>query len=149
MSTTEERKVMDTAVDTIIPKACNGNKDAEEYLHDIAWANRRIDDIYDKDVDVPKDDIEYLFFILLVKIVGNPFFLKNFQALYAQHIVIYNAWMDANKLEKSEDETKRRCALVLKEQVRELIPLVAFITGGTGLMHNISSQVRELFTGDM
>lgn len=145
MSTPEERKVMDANVDTIIPLCCNGNKHAERYLHDMAWVNRIIDDLFDDDVKVGKKDIERVFYVLAIEIPTNPFFMQNFQALMTQHIVIYNSWIDSNAWEFDKDKTKRMYAHVLKHYIGELLPLVAFMTGGTGLMRKISLASRELF----
>lgn len=145
MSTTEERKVMDVNVDTIIPLCCNGNVAAERYLHDMAWVNRIIDDLYDGDVKVPKEYIEKCFYLLAIEIPTNPFYVQNFQAFMAQHIVIYNSWMDSNSWEFDTDKTKRVYSAVIKGYIRELLPLTAFLTGGTRLMREISLKVRELF----
>lgn len=145
MSTPEERKVMDSNVDTIIPQCCNGNKLAEKYLHDMAWVNRIIDDLFDDDVKVKKEDIEKVFYVLAIEIPTNPFFMQNFQSLMAQHVIIYNSWIDSNRWEFETDEIKRMYAHVLKDYIGELLPLVAFLTGGTSLMRQISLKARELF----
>jgi hypothetical protein len=149
MSTVTERKLMDSTVDKIIPLACNGNKLAEKYLHDMAWVNRIIDDLYDKDYEVSRENIERAFFVLSIEIPTNPFYLSNFQSLMAQHVVIYNSWMDSNAWENDEAETKRIYAHVLKDYIGELLPLVAFLTGGTGLMRKISLQVRESYIKEL
>lgn len=140
---------MDNTVNSIIPLACNGNKLAEKYLHDMAWVNRIIDDLYDKDYDVPRENIEKAFFVLSIEIPTNPFYLANFQSLMAQHVVIYNSWMDSNRWEDDIDETKRTYAHVLKDYIGELLPLVAFLTGGTSLMCKISLQVRESYIKEL
>ena len=145
MSTPEERKVMDVNVDTIIPLCCNGNKHAERYLHDMAWVNRIIDDLFDDDVKVEKKDIERVFYVLAIEIPTNLFFMQNFQSLMAQHVIIYNSWMDSNRWEFDTDKTKRMYAHVLKDYIGELLPLVAFLTGGTQLMREISLKARALF----
>lgn len=145
MSTPEERKIMDVNVDTIIPLCCNGNKLAEKYLHDMAWVNRIIDDLFDEDVKVEKKDKERVFYVMAIEIPTNSFFIHNYQALIAQHIVIYNSWMDSNTWEFEKDKTKRMYAHVLKDYIGELLPLVAFMTGGTKLMREISLKARELF----
>lgn len=149
MSTQAERKIMDVKVDTIIPQCCNGNKQAERYLKDMAWVNRIIDDLFDDDVKVEKKDIERVFYVLAIEIPTNPFFVQNFQALMAQHIVIYNSWMDSNAWEFDKDKTKRMYAHVLKHYIGELLPLVAFMTGGTGLMRQVSLASRELFIEEL
>lgn len=145
MSTPEERKENDASVNMIIPLCCNGNNLAEKYLHDMAWVNRIIDDLFDKDVEVSKADIERVFYVLAIEIPTNPFYAQNFQALMAQHIIIYNSWMDSNRWEFDKDKTKRIYAHVLKHYLIELLPLVAFMTGGTKLMREISIKARELF----
>lgn len=145
MSTPEERKGMDLNVDAIIPQCCNGNKHAEKYLHDMAWVNRIIDDLFDDDVKVGKEDIERVFYVLAIEIPTNPFFMQNFQSLMAQHVIIYNSWIDSNRWEFDTDQTKRMYAHVLKDYIGELLPLVAFLTGGTNLMRTISLKARELF----
>lgn len=145
MSTLEEREEMNKKVDDVIAIACNGNKQAGKYLSDIAWIARRIDDLHDKDVDVPKKEIERLFQIILIEIPTNPFFLQNFQALMSQHVVIYNAWLDSNKWENEKDETRKIYCHVIRDYIGELIPLVAFMTGGIERMRNLSIVSRETF----
>ena len=145
MSTPEERVLMSKNVDMIIAKACNRNPDAERYLHDMAWSNRIIDDLYDGDVPVSKEDIEKVFWIIAIEIPNNPFYVNYRQALMTQYIIIYNAWMDANRWENDENKKKKICSHFIKEYIGELIPLVAYLTGGTVHMRNISLMARELF----
>lgn len=145
MSTTEERRITGDNVNKLIPLACNGNKHAEKYLASIAWATRIIDDLYDKDVQVKREDIEKLFYILLIEIPTNPFFLQNFQSLISQHIVIYNAWIDSNKWQEELNVTKRLYAHVVRDYIGELVPFIAFLTGGSESMRKISLVARETF----
>lgn len=145
MSTVSERRMMDDKIDRIMPVAANGNKNAERYLRDIAFIARKIDDLYDKDTEVGQEEIERLFYLLLIDLPTNPFYLANFQALITQHIVIYNAWMDANSWEHEEDLSKLRASMIMRDYVGEIIPLVAFLTGGSKSMREISLTSRELF----
>ena len=149
MSTAEQRKEMNEKIAKIIPLACNGNKQAEAYLYDMGYVNRIIDDLYDGDVQVNRTDIEKAFFTIAVKVPTNIFFVSNFQALMAQHVVIFNSWMDSNVFEKSGDELKKFYAHVLKDYIGELIPLVAFLTGGVTNMRNISLVSRETFMKEL
>lgn len=144
MSTQEERKEMNMDLKDIIPLCCNGNKEAEKYLKDIAFVARTIDDLIDKDVEVPDDNIYQAFFILSIEIPANAFYRNNIGGLLGVQSVAYNAWMDANKWEKGNDE-QRQHAFVIRDYINELCPLVAYLTGGYELMREISLLVRETF----
>lgn len=145
MSTKEERDETNKLIDYIVPKACNGDRFAEKYLRDIAFAARKIDDLYDGDFEVSQDEIERLFYVLLVDIPANPFFLKNFQSLISQHVIIYNGWRHANLWMDDQDDTKKMYAHVIRDYIGELIPLIAFLTGGSESMEKISLEARQLF----
>jgi hypothetical protein len=145
MSTKEERGETDKKIDYIIPKACKGDKFAQKYMYDIAFVARKMDDLYDGDYEVSKKELEQLFYLLLVDIPTNPFFLKNFQLLIGQHVIVYNAWVHSNLWIDDNDDTKRIYAHVLRDYIGELVPLVAFLTGGTENMNKISLEARKLF----
>ena len=44
-----------------------------------------------------------------------------------------------------KDKTRKNYALVIRDQITELVLLVAYITGGSDYLRNISLKVRELF----
>ncbi len=144
MSTSKERQKMNNDLVEIIPLCCNGDKAAERYLRQIAYVTRVIDDLVDKDVDIPEDKIYRTFFILSVEIPTNPFYLKHMGPLLGVQSAAYNAWMDANKWEKGTEEQKKH-ALVIRDYINELCPLVAFLTGGYDSMRKVSLHVRETF----
>jgi len=129
----------------IIPSCCNGNKSAEAYLKRIFFVVRTLDDLYDGDVKVEREDIGKAFSILGMELHYNSFFKENIDTLMALHIIGFNAWQDASEWEKSADAQKRIYAHVIRDFVCELFPMVAFLTGGIKSMKRESLKVREFF----
>jgi hypothetical protein len=144
MSTQDERNKMNQNLKDIIPLCCNGDENAEKYLKDIAYASRIIDDLIDQDNPVTDDMIYRAFFILSVEIPCNPFYLHHVNYLTSVQSIAYNAWMDANKWEDGTEGQKKH-ALVIRDYINELCPLVAFLTGGYESMRQVSLKVRETF----
>lgn len=148
MSTKQERDDVDDRINYIVPKTCNGDVFAEKYLYHISYVSRKIDDLYDGDNEVTKEEIDRLFYLLLVDIPSNPFVIKNFGVLLSQHLIIYNCWRHANLWNDDPDDTKRLYAYVIRDYMIELIPLVAFLTGGTENMNKIALEARSLFLSE-
>ena len=144
MGTVEERRRNDEKVAEVIALAANGNKDAENYLADFAYACRVFDDLIDKDHEVTDKQIYKAFFILMAGLWMNPFFRRNFLTLISVHIVSINTFIDSNKWEK-ESGTKSLYAHVIKDSVDELFGVVAFLTGGYHHMRKVSLIMREVF----
>ena len=144
MGNPAERIQNDTHVDAVVDIAANGNEDARKYLADIAFVSRIMDDLVDKDYSVPDTNIYRAYFILLVELYQNPFFMANRHTLVGLHIAAFNAWMDANRMEK-QAELPRLYAHVLKDFINEICPTVAFLTGGHDLMREVSGKMRNLF----
>lgn len=129
----------------LIPKCANGNADADAYLRDIFFAVRIVDDVYDNDQEMIKNDIVQAFFNLMGKVPHNKFFQENINALSAIHVIGFNAWKNANGWSASNDEAKRIYAHISRDFICEILILVAFLTGGQEHMEKISPQVRETF----
>ena len=125
MSTDKERQLNDLKVDFIIKEAAGNNKSAFEYLHLMAASARIADDIKDEPEKLDAKKLMQLVEYLFISIPGNQFFQKHQDMLFAQHIVLWNAWEASNSLEKG-DETDRIYAHVLRDYINELLPLVAF-----------------------
>lgn len=145
MSTPEERASNSQRVAEAILQASNGDLAARRYLHTIATAARTLDDLVDADAPVPVEQIIGVFQSLLIEVHRNGFFLRNREFLTALHLVAMNAWMDANTWEKSEDRTEQLYAHVLRDLINELLPAVAYLTGGWAHTRAISLRIRQTF----
>ncbi len=150
MSSLKNRKyISEKLTEEIIPACSNGNKSAEAYLNRIFFVVRTLDDLYDGDVKVANEDMAKAFFIVGAELYYNPFFKEHIDTLMGLHVVGFNAWKDANEWEKSDDAIKNIYAHVIRDFICELFPLVAFLTGGTKSMNEISLKIRDFFLKEL
>ena len=134
----------DEKVYEAIRLSSNGNNDAWSYLSIISKVLRIIDDLVDEPEKVKVEDKYNLALLLMVELPSNSFFHAHKLALLPLHLTSINAWIDSNDwMEK--DKTRKNYALVIRDQITELVMLVAFLTGGTDYMRNVSLKIRELF----
>jgi len=150
MSSLENRKhISEKLTNEIIPACCNGNKSAEAYLNRLFFVVRTLDDLYDGDFEVNKEDIAKAFFIVGGELYFNSFFKENIDTLMGLQIVGFNAWKNANEWEKSDNELKRIYAHVIRDFICELFSMVAFLTGGTKSMNEMSLKIRGFFLKEL
>ena len=144
MTTAQEREDIQQQTFAIINKAAGKNQDAAEYLWMIARITRVMDDIYDQDQVVSRDDLLEVFDYLFIKLPTNPFFNQHRSTLLSQHISMWNAWMAAN-LRENGHETDQIYAHVWRDTYHEVVPIVALLTQGYKRMHYISELIRRTF----
>ncbi len=144
MSTIEERIRADEVTEVMLNDICEYDPFAKLYLKDLIYALRIWDDFYDKDYPVKDSAILEAFEILFIRIPTNAFFQRHRDKLITHHAAIFNAWVAANKAEYG-DETDQMYAHVWKEQMMELIPIVALILKGYGKMTQVSELIRDTF----
>jgi len=144
MSTQVERDENQPKVDYVIKIAAGNDEYAADYLRMISRITRLIDDVYDNDHQITREEylkvLEYLF----VRLPSNPFFNEYRDTLLSQHISMYNAWMAANKAE-SGDNTDKVYAHVWRDTCNELVPIVTLLTQGFDQMTLVSEKMRPLF----
>lgn len=146
MSQPQQRlQLMKSIWKELIPLCCNGINDAENYLKQSFYIIRMIDDIYDEDYPVHKEEIIRGYFYLMTEIPHNPFYQKHSAALNAVNLLAFNAWQNSNNWYETGDHTKKLYAHVLRDYVCELFILVAYLTGGEDTMKNVNTRVREIF----
>ncbi len=149
MSSEETRKKFDQQLVRLVDIASCGDKAAKSYLLDIAFIARKVDDLFDQDHPVSSKEVIQCITSLLIAIPNNPFYQKHRPALDAQQVVAWNAWEDANLLERSASTKHQLKSEVLSNYVNEFIPLVAFLCGGYDLMKAVSMDMRlSLIQGD-
>ena len=144
MTTKKEREVIDKKSNKIIELAAGGDANAAQYLWMLARITRVLDDVFDNDQVITREEhlevLEYLF----VRLPTNPFFIRHQDVLLSQHLSMFNAWMAANIAEKGDD-TDQIYAHVWRDTLHEVIPIVALLTQGYDAMPPISQEVRKLF----
>lgn len=144
MSTIQERIENDKKVDFFAKVVAGDDVDAFEYIKFLATAARIVDDIFDEFHNVSAKQCCCAFEILFVKIPTNKFYRKHQDLLLAHHIAMWNAWEASNILDKG-DEVDKIYAHVLRDQVNEILPLIALLTQGHDKMKEINGLIRTLF----
>ena len=144
MTTQKEREIIDEKAKKVIELAAGGDANAAQYLWMLARITRVLDDVFDNDQVITREEhlevLEYLF----VRLPTNPFFIRHQDVLLSQHLSMFNAWMAANVAEKGDD-TDQIYAHVWRDNLHEVIPIVALLTQGYDAMPPISLEVRKLF----
>tara|TARA_R100001082_G_scaffold97866_1_gene65877 strand:- start:1764 stop:2216 length:453 start_codon:yes stop_codon:yes gene_type:complete len=148
MTTLKERKDLGKKTLEIISSAAGTDGFALDYLWMWARCSRCLDDIFDDDHPVSREELLEVFEYLLIKIPTNPFFTEYRETLLSQHVSMYNAWMAANEWDKG-DKTDRIYAHVWRDTHHELVPIVALLTQGHEKMKEISDLIRKTFKKDL
>lgn len=104
-----------------------------------------ISQIWDDLIDgsyVGKEQINRAFWLALIELPHNPFYVKHLTYLrpLLQHFVM--DWFDANALEQRDDH-QRNIAFVLRDSVGAIVSHCAFIVGGYDWMRQVSPEIRE------
>ena len=144
MTTREERDAYEQGTHVIIKEAAGKNLAAAHYLWNLACISRTVDDIYDQDQEVSRDQLLESIKYLLIDMPFNPFFINHRDTLQSQHVSMYNTWMAANLWEQG-DETEQIYAHVWRDTYQEIVPIVALLTQGTEKMNEVSLKMRQLF----
>ena len=144
MTTQKERDYFTELTKEIIKEAAGKNKFAYDYLWKLMCISRTVDDIYDLDQKITRNQLLDLVEFLFVDMPYNPFFIKHRDTLTSQHDSMYNAWMAAN-LWQEGDEVDIIYAHVWRDQFHEVVPLVALLTQGPEKMKKVSLKVRQMF----
>lgn len=145
MSTTAERTMNTERVHRAIALAANNNAPAGRYLVMVARTARMLDDLIDRDQPCSNEQITNVFYSLLIEIHENEFFQKHRVELTLLHTVILNAWLDANDL-ADEPGVARIYAHVMRDFINELLPAVAYLTGGWLRLRKVSRpEFRQPF----
>tara|TARA_R100001530_G_scaffold130493_1_gene101471 strand:- start:279 stop:755 length:477 start_codon:yes stop_codon:yes gene_type:complete len=144
MSTHQEREEDLVKGSEVIKLASGKNKEAAKYLHMIGRVWRVLDDIYDTDYPVTREDMLEIIEYLFIAIPSNRFFIQHSDKLTSQHITAYNAWMAANKWTKGNLE-QRVFSHVWRGDYQAVIGLVALLTQGIEQMKLVDEKVKETF----
>jgi hypothetical protein len=144
MSTPEERRENDLKVNFLIEKACGNDLDAKEYMEQLSFLARIVDDIADDFDTCTQNKLLAVVEILFVRMPSNKFYKKHQDILFSQHIAMWNAW-EASNILNDGDVIDRIYAHVLRDYINETFPIVALLTQGHDKMKEINGSIRFLF----
>lgn len=120
-----------------------GNADAAAFLLAYVAYCHLLDDVVDKDKPVTDKRLVTESLALFDEMILNPWFQENRIVLWPTIVCGFNAWLDANAWERSEDQQKRRDADVVKGVYHETVWLAARLCGGLEHMRAVCEAHRE------
>ena len=144
MSTEKEREINKKTLLPFIKEVVGDNLAAEEYLYSLAKAMRIIDDIYDQDYPVSKNQLIETIKTFIITIPMNSFYRKHQDLLLSHHITMWNTWRISNVLDSQGDSLDKIYAHVLRDYCYEIFVLVALITQGEKHMIKINKKIRNV-----
>jgi hypothetical protein len=124
--------------------AAGNNQDALNYLLQIGYCCRIIDNVYDQDRRYEIQDLLDVFELLFTRIPSNPFYQENIKTLQPFQNLGWCAWQQANRL-CTGTPTERIYAHVYRGLVGELYPVVALLTQGYDAMIEIREFTESYF----
>jgi hypothetical protein len=143
MSTEKEREINKKTLLPFIKEVVGDNLAAEEYLYSLAKAMRIIDDIYDEDYPVSKNQLIETIKTFIITIPMNSFYRKHQDLLLSHHITMWNTWSISNDLYK-QGELDKVYAHVIRDYCYEIFVLVALLTQGEKHMNKINKLIRNV-----
>ena len=149
MSSPTERTANNAALTDVINLAAKRDGEAAQYLLQIAYVARILDDLYDGDRPVEQTQLIRLSQILLVDLHRQPFFARHRDYLTGCHQIALNAWFDANEMAAGPERIKQLYAHVLRDTINELAPAVAYLVGGWDHARTVSRVMREKFMKEL
>ena len=143
MSTEKEREINKKTLLPFIKEVVGDNLAAQEYLYSLAKAMRIIDDIYDQDYPVSKNQLIETIKTFIITIPMNSFYRKHQDLLLSHHITMWNTWYISNDLYK-QGELDKVYAHVIRDYCYEIFVLVALLTKGEEHMIKINKKITNV-----
>jgi len=123
-------------------KISKGNREAAVFLCDWDAFCGLLDDVVDEPARVTDERLVRETLNLLVSLCGHGWPRDHAAQLLPVMLVSANAWLDANRLARSEEHRDRLSSDVLKSSYREMDHLVAYLCGGHSHMREVSANRR-------
>lgn len=117
-----------------------GHEQAALFLVDYIAYCHLLDDVIDKDKPVTDVRLVQESLALIGHFALNSWVQTNMYRLYPLMVSGFNAWLDANEMEWSQDEKIRLSSDTVKGIYHEIVYVVAYLVGGFEHMRVISKQ---------
>jgi len=121
-----------------------GDKHAVHFVQMVGECSEFFDDLIDKDKPVSDDWICSMLFKLMIDMHENPFFSYHKTHLLPIMSMSINCWLDANTLERGDDNDKNR-AFVLRDLTIEVLLRSIELVRGREYLRSVSLPVRRFF----
>ncbi|MEW6303494.1 MAG: hypothetical protein AB1705_08495 [Verrucomicrobiota bacterium] len=120
----------------------HGDEHAVRFVRTFVAYCHLLDDVVDRDQPVDDERLARESLGMMVELAHNPFFVAHRFSLMPLVIAGFNAWLDANRWEKSEDDNTARAADVVKGFYHEVVWHVAYLTGGWPNLRAVTAKWR-------
>jgi hypothetical protein len=128
---------------------CNGNSYAAECLVKIGKLFRIWDDVWDGDKKHEKEEFDSAFADFSFDLGRNQFFRRHRDVLEAHIFLSWNAWKDSNVWRDSGSKMQKLNAWFIRDYCNEIVPLMAWLTGGKDFARKVSLGVREKYLNEL
>jgi len=119
-----------------------GNEEAVRLCQLFFRVSQVIDDLIDRDKPVSPEAITGSYWMALVEIPSNGFYLRHFNSLQPIVRQVFIDWMDSSALERQDDHG-RNLAFVLRDSPAALVTQCAYLIGGYEWMRKVSTEIRK------
>ncbi|TVU87428.1 hypothetical protein [Vreelandella titanicae] len=121
-----------------------GDKLAVEYIEIICDIAHKWDDLIDKDKALNDEEINKLFFDVLIKLPRNTFYRKNFEHLNSVLMNAISNWQIATQMEREGGDYEKSIAFILRSSYVDLITQAALLCGGNQWASKVGSEARAI-----
>jgi hypothetical protein len=120
-----------------------GDMEAARFCDQFFYITQVWDDLADGDRVRTPEDIDRAFWLALVELPGNRFYLRHGAELRTLVAAFVQDWFAANVLERG-DGHDRSLAFVLRDRVGGLIAHCALLAGGYAWARQVNPDIRRL-----
>lgn len=125
-----------------------GNTSAVEYIEMMCNVAHTWDDLIDRDTVIRDEDINKVFFDMLIRLPRNDFYRKHFEHLNSVLVNALSNWMVATKMEREGGPYEASIAFVLRSSYVDLITQAALLLGGQQWACKVGEEVRLMTHGE-
>ncbi len=129
--------------DKVFKEITCGNQAAFDFCNSFFRWVHMLDDLVDRDKEVPAGAVSFLSYSLFHTLACNEFFQQHKASLLPVMLISSQAWADSESWKKRTDVLHRITSQVLKSAYQEVFLMVAALCGGIAHMQKISETYRD------
>jgi len=120
-----------------------GNQSALHFCQTFLHFVHMVDDLVDRDIQVPADAVSGICFNLMSMLATNEFFQEYKSVLLPTIMVSSQAWACSERFKKRDNLLDKVAAQVLKSEYQNVFLQVAYICGGQAHFIEMAQKYRE------
>lgn len=125
-----------------------GHQQACAFIETVFAVLHTCDDLIDRDKAVSAMQIQQSYWMALIDLPRNPFYVEQFPLLNGALQLAFLNWQIANQMEVSESTNSKPIAFVLRSSYVDLITLCAWILGGADWARQVGYAARLQASGE-